>query len=212
MLAGLVLAVLYALYKWGLAFVAGWESFRIAFLTDQLSQIPAGISSSKWEIERSTIQFEAWLFVVGLGIIALAIGIVAYHVIMARIQRKRIVEADRQRRELGRREQQGFEAGQRNERSLVYSAIIHAFKPKVTLPQIPEGCKREFYIRVRLAHPVAIPTEDRRIHFSDIPNSVVFWGAIGAPHYDQVVGDPRRLAMLDVVYTLDDRPTIGYGE
>lgn len=213
----LVLAVLFALIGAALiwiigAFLKGMERFQTAFLSDELSEMPYGFMVNQWEVYRSNVLFEAWLFVVFLAIIVLVIVLVAYHVIMARVQRQRVAKAEEERRELERLKRECFESGMRSERSLVYTAIIHAFKPKVALPEVPEGCRREFYIRVQLAHPGATPTEDRRIHFSDIPNGSFLWGAIGAPHYDSVVSDQTKLIIMDTVYTLDRKPTLGFGE
>ncbi|MFA9262831.1 MAG: hypothetical protein ACEQSB_05815 [Undibacterium sp.] len=208
-LLGIALYVGHMLWK---AISAGAQHAHSVFMTDELSQMSYGFTVNQWGIYRSDILFRAWLFVAFMAIIVLVIIAVAYHVVMGRVQRKRVAKAEEERRELDRLKQQCFESGRRSEQSLVYTAIIHAFKPKVMLPPVPDGCQRVFYICVRLSHPGAIPTEDRRIRFSDIPNSAVFWGAIGAPHYDSVVSDQSKLIIMDAVYLLDDRPTVGFGQ
>ena len=75
------------------------------------------------------------------------------------------------------------------------------------LPPVPEGHIRLFYIRVTIASPGVYPTDDRCIHFSDLTLGHAPYNVMGAPHYDWVVGNPRKLVMMQVMYDLDITPT-----
>lgn len=108
-LVGVALGLLYVL---GTAFVAGAESFRIVFLSDELSERARDLALSKgyshdiyFAIERGNIQANAWLFAIVVGLIALGI---TYWRINARIQRVRQNRADKKRAEVDGIYQRGF--------------------------------------------------------------------------------------------------------
>lgn len=102
---------------------------------------------------------------------------------------------------------EGRAAGIAEERATVRKAFIHAYKPKMTLPAVPEGRTRVFWINARLKGQDILPTKDRAVHWADIIGEVPEF-AIGAPAYRRVISNEcDSLAMMTVVFTLNAQPS-----
>ncbi|MDB4992463.1 MAG: hypothetical protein JWL75_708 [Parcubacteria group bacterium] len=107
--------------------------------------------------------------------------------------------------ELELRFEQGHAAGVSAERNVVRRAFIHAYKPKTSLPTIPAGHTRLFWISVRLHERDLYPTQNRMVHWADVEGAVPE-RAIGAPAYQRVTtNEGDLLAMMGVVYKLDSQ-------
>lgn len=117
-------------------------------------------------------------------------------------------EADRQRWAVEDAFRKGRERGKgegiAHEQAIIRKALIHAFRPKMQLPPVPEGNRRFFWIHVTMEGPIARPVRnDHYIRWTDAtgegPASI-----IGAPRYSWVESSSGydELAIMGVVYTL----------
>lgn len=109
---------------------------------------------------------------------------------------------------LERAKEEARDAAVRKERSTVWRAYIHTYRPKHALPPIPEGTTRWFWINVVISDGVR-PIQDRTIHWADYSSGDAAY-RLGAPMYRIVkTGESEldKLTMLGVVYTLNKEAT-----
>jgi hypothetical protein len=200
--AGMVLTVL----------IIGGQSFYHLFFTDgPLSQQVGNPFEDYRCFSALQVEIFGWIFAVMLALVGVCtiLGSIA-----ARHNKRMAEEREKEngrKRELEAARKKGIEEGAAAERAIIRRALIHAFKPRMELPAIPDGHRRLFWINVRMSHDGARPIEYRMIQFFDMqlchrpPD-----GYIGAPHYNWVDSpDARdRLAIMGVIYELDTKPSV----
>lgn len=196
LLVSLAIGVVWVL---GMMFIGGSKASYNVFFTDHLSQRLPGMSQYEWDSYRTDQQIKAGLFLIIISLVSL---ILLGCRIIARINRARQIKEDQEKAALNREYNRGWRERMTQEQSMVYRAIIHGFKPKVDLPEVPSGCVRVFYVHMNISHPGGYPTDDRCVHWTYFPIGSIPWNAVGAPHYKLLVGYPWRLAIMDVMYTI----------
>lgn len=105
--------------------------------------------------------------------------------------------------------QEAFKAGKKEGSSVTYQAVIHNFKPRFTkLPKVEDGYRRLFWIKLEMNLLVAMPVNDRFIHWEDSRIGFYSTNFIGAPCYSWIHGSKEdNLVMMGVVYYLSSTPS-----